>query len=386
MVSQRIILAGGTILTPDQALPNRALIIEGKRISRISDQPVLEMPGDLRIDVAGLRVVPGFIDVHVHGALGADTMDGTHEAIHRMGRYFARCGVTSFLPTTVASSAQEIESVLQSISTLPDFDDSARPLGVHLEGPYLNYDYRGAQPHQYLRSADATEYAAWLRTKVVRLITVAPEIEGVLELIRTGIESGIEFAAGHSGATHEQLLLAADLGLRQATHTFNGMAGLHHRAPGLLGTILTDDRIRAQIIADGIHVHPAAVRLLVKAKSVDRTMLITDAIRATGMPDGDYAFASQMIHVSGAIARTSAGSLAGSTLTMDQALRNIMAFTGLSLMQALPMATSTPASALGLRDRKGSISPGLDADIAVLDANNQVWLTIVGGRVVYPCV
>lgn len=383
MLPKRTILAGGTILTPYEALRDHAVVIEGKRILAVSEPPFAEAPGELRIDLTGYTIVPGFIDVHVHGAVGADTMDATHEAMHRMGSYFARCGVTSFLPTTVSGSAQQTERALRNIATLPNFDDSARPLGIHLEGPYLNNTYRGAQPAQHLRSADAKEYGPWLRDKVVRLITVAPEIEGVSELIRTGVRSGIEFAAGHSDATYEQMLFAADLGLRQATHTFNGMAGLKHRAPGLLGAILTDDRIRAQIIADGIHVHPAAIKLLVKAKGVDRTILVTDAICAGGMPDGDYSFAGQGVHVSSGIARTSSGSLAGSTLTMDQALRNIIGFTGLTLMQALPMATSTPALALGLHNRKGCIAPGLDADIVVLDAEHRVRLTVVEGSVVH---
>lgn len=383
MLPKRTILAGGTILTPALALQNHALIIEGKRILDIAGQPVAELPGDLHIDVAGHTVVPGFIDVHVHGAAGADTMDATSEAIRRMGRYFARCGVTAFLPTTVAASVQETENAIRNIAALFPCSDSARPLGIHLEGPCLNHAYRGAQPAQHLRAADPKEYETWLRSKAVRLITVAPEIDGVPELIKAGIQLGVEFAVGHSGATYEQMLSAADLGLRQATHTFNGMAGLQHRAPGLLGVILTDDRIRAQIIADGIHVHPAVIKLLVRTKGVDRTILITDAIRATGMPDGNYALGSQMVHVIGGIARTSAGGLAGSTLTLDQALRNTMAFANLSLLQALPMVTSTPASALGLSGRKGSISRGMDADIVVLDEKNGVRLTIVEGQVIY---
>jgi N-acetylglucosamine-6-phosphate deacetylase len=379
----RTIIATGTMLTPDQALKDHTLIIEGERIAAITDQPVPELPGDKHLDLRSYTVVPGFIDVHVHGADGADTMDATPASLHRMGRYFARYGVTAFLPTTMAASAVDIEAAIQNFSALSDHDDSARPVGIHLEGPYLNETYRGAQPAQHLRVADPREYKAWLAHREVRLITAAPETDGVPELIRAGVQAGIEFAVGHSGATYEQVLSAADFGLRQATHVFNGMAGLRHRVPGVLGAILSDDRIRAQIIADGVHVHPAVVRLLIKMKGTDRTILITDAIRASGMPDGDYMLGDQRVHSNGGVPRTETGDLAGSTLTMDQALRNVMEFAHLSLLEALPMATRTPAAALGLNHRKGSLAPDLDADLVVLDETNHVRLTMVEGHVAY---
>jgi N-acetylglucosamine-6-phosphate deacetylase len=379
----RTVIAGGTILTPDRVLQHCTLIVDGARISEITNQAVPQQPGDLRIDLNGQNVVPGFIDVHVHGSQGADTMDAIPDAIHSMGRYVARHGVTAFCPTTMAASADDILAAIRNFAALIESPDSAHPLGLHLEGPYLSSRFRGAQPARFLRAADAREYRPWLQNKDVRLITVAPEIEGVSELIRRGVESGVEFAVGHSNATYEQMLAAVDLGLRQATHTFNGMPGLHHREPGLLTAVLDDERVRAQIIADGIHVHPAMIRLLIKMKGTDHTILITDATRAAGMPNGEYTLGSNQIHVDGGIARNSEGSLAGSTLTLDQALRNVMSYADLSLAQALPMATQTPAAALGLSRRKGFIRPGFDADIAILDQANHVQLTIVEGRVVY---
>jgi len=202
-------------------------------------------------------------------------------------------------------------------------------------------------------------------------------------LIRAGRQAGIEFALGHTGATYEQALAAVEAGLSQSTHTFNGMAPLQHRSPGALGVVLNDERIKAQIIADGIHVHPSIVKLLVKAKGVDHTILITDAMRATGLPDGDYALGDQMVTVQAGIARTQAGGLAGSTLTMDQALRNTMGFATLSLREALPMATSVPATAIGLERQKGRIAAGFDADIVILDETCLVWMTMAGGQIVY---
>jgi N-acetylglucosamine-6-phosphate deacetylase len=204
-----------------------------------------------------------------------------------------------------------------------------------------------------------------------------------LDLIHEGSAAGVEFAIGHTSASYEQVEMAVERGLRQATHTFNGMPGLNHRSPGALGAILSDGRLWAQIIVDGVHVHPAVVKLLIKAKGIDRTVIITDAIRATGMSDGDYALGDQMVHVKDGIARTDAGGLAGSTLTMDQALSNVMRFADLTLAEALPMLTRVPAASIRMDGTKGSIAPGFDADIVILDQSYQVRMTIVGGNVVY---
>jgi len=214
-------------------------------------------------------------------------------------------------------------------------------------------------------------------------VTVAPELEGVPDLIAAGVRQGVEFAAGHSGADYGCVVAAADQGLRQATHAFNGMLGLHHREPGTLGAVLTDDRIYAQIIVDGVHVHPAMVKLLVRAKGVQRTILVTDAMRAAGLPDGRYALGSQTVIVQDGIARLDAGNLAGSTLVMDAAVRNVMQCAGVSLAEAVAMATAVPAEAMGLAGRKGTLAVGADADVCLLDADLQVVMTLVGGRVVY---
>ena len=377
------LITGGTILTPDQVILDHTLVIEGEKILSMASHMPLTLIGNEIIDVKGFFVVPGFIDIHVHGAVGSDTMDATSGAILAMGNFFAQHGVTSFLPTTVAAPAKDIQVAINNVSTTIRSYEGARHIGIHLEGPYLSNEFRGAQPSQHLRSADPDEYRSWLGNKDVRLITVAPEVEGVPDLIGAGTGVGVEFALGHTGASYEQVLAAVEMGLHQAAHTFNGMPGLKHRSPGALGAVLSDDRIWAQVIVDGIHVHPAIVKLLVKAKGIDRTILITDAIRASGMPDGDYALGDQTVHVKGGVARTDAGGLAGSTLTMDQALRNVIKFAGISLAGALPMVTRVPAAAMRLENHKGSIAPGFDADIVVLDETNHVRMTMVGGRVVY---
>lgn len=377
-------IINGTIVTPHQILTDRTLLIEGGKIAAIV--PAAEASGGPReqvIDARGLWVAPGLIDVHVHGSAGYDTLDATPEAIRGMARFFAQHGVTGYLATTAAAPPDVILASIQNAAACPPPEDGAQHLGLHIEGPYLNPNYKGAQPPQYLRDADPVEYEAWLESGFVRLITVAPERAGSLMLIRRGVEAGVEFAVGHSQATFEQVTEAADLGLRQATHTFNGMLGLHHRSPGTVGAVLADDRIYAQIIPDGVHLHPAIVKLVVRAKGPARTILITDGVRAAGLGDGEYTLAGEKITVSGGICRTAAGGLAGSTLTMDAAVRNTMKFAGLSLGEALTMATATPAEAMGWLGRKGVLAPGADADLILLDTDLNICLTMVAGRVAF---
>jgi N-acetylglucosamine-6-phosphate deacetylase len=378
----RTAIINGLLLTPEEQIRGSVLFIDGERILGIEPAAPMAKAATV-IDARGFYVVPGLIDIHVHGARGYDVMDATSEAIQAMGRFMAQHGVTSYLPTTVTATAKATVAAIENIKHTSVPADGARHMGAHLEGPYLNKEYRGAQPAQHLRTAAREEYAALIKTGQVRLITVAPEIAGVPTLLEAGRAAGIEFAVGHSGATYEQVTEAIAHGLRQVTHTFNGMPPLHHRTPGVVGAALSDRRLRCQIIADGTHVHPAVVKLLVNAKGPKGTILITDAMRGTGMPDGDYTLGDQTIHVAGGVARTEAGGLAGSTLTLDQALRNVMQFADLSLQEALPMATRTPAAAMGWEGRKGVVAVGADADLVLLDNDYQVRMTMVGGRVVY---
>jgi N-acetylglucosamine-6-phosphate deacetylase len=344
---------------------------------------VLDEAGNALTDAAGLWVVPGVIDVHVHGGNRHDVMDATPEAIHGMARFFAHHGVTSYFPTTMTDSAENIWRALENIANTPHPSDGAQHLGAHIEGPYLNVEHKGAQPPDHFRLPDPDEYEDWFDTGVAKLITIAPELDGAAQMIEAGLRHGVEFAAGHTGASYEQIVAAADAGLRQATHTYNGMLGLHHRRPGTLGAVLTDDRLYAQIIPDGVHVHPAMVKLLVRAKGPKHTLLITDAMRATGLSDGDYTLGAHAVTVKEGIARIEDGSLAGSTLTMDAAVRNVIAFTGLSLAEVIPMATSVPAEVMHIAGCRGTLAVGADADIVLLDSSLQVHTTIVAGRVVY---
>jgi N-acetylglucosamine-6-phosphate deacetylase len=384
------LIRGGTILTPQQTLENSVLVIEGGRIAAIEPEgQVSPNPDEGRVlEAGGLWVMPGMIDVHVHGAVGCDTMDATPEALQKMGEFFLRQGVTSYLPTTITSTPEATwRAIDHAVRYSQDGGLGARPLGLHLEGPYLGYKNRGAQPPDWLRSPDPAEYRRWFETGFIRLVTLAPEITGALELIRDGVKEGVRFSAGHTEANFAQMRLAADAGLTQATHTFNGMTGLHHREPGTVGAILTDDRIFAEVIADGIHLHPAVLGLVFRAKGPERTLLVTDAMRAAGMEDGDYDLGGQTVTVVDGIARTAAGGLAGSTLTMRQALQNAFRFgqdtAGLTLNDALTMATAAPAEALGLGGRKGSLQPGADADLLLMDADFNIVHVLIGGSLIW---
>ena len=376
------LVINGKILSPKRLPEGTAILIERDRIRAI-DQ-LGNFPQDIEtLDAGGKWVTPGLIDIHVHGGAGSDTMDRGAKALKAMSHFFATTGVTSFLPTTGAATNEDITASIQGVDAFAHPADGARVLGIHLEGPYLGYEHKGAQPEQHLREAQPDEYQPWLESGVVKLFTVAPDVEGVLALIETGRELGVRFAVGHTSATYDQMMQAIDHGLTQATHTFNGMPQLHHREPGVIGAILTDERVYAQVIADGVHIHPAVIKLLFIAKGVRRTVLITDAIRAAGAEDGRHTLGDQVIYVEDGIARTKSGSLAGSTLTMDQALENACQFTGQSLEDILPSATSVPAESLGLDHQIGTLAPGYLADLVILDDDFRPHLTIIGGQVAY---
>ena len=379
----RTFIINGIIVTPEQIMTGYTLCIEDERITHILTGDQEYAPQDIVIDAMGDWVAPGLIDIHVHGALGIDTMQASHEDIHTIARYFASHGVTSYLPTTWSADEEQILAVLKTVETCPQPVDGAQHLGVHVEGPYLNPDYRGAQRIEMIRKPDPKEYRKWFAEDIVRLATIAPEMEGSKEFIKEAINNQVEIAIGHSGASYEKVIEAADQGVRQITHMFNGMPGLHHRSPGTLGGCLAEDRLFAQIICDGIHIHPQMVKMAVRAKTPIRTILITDAICGSGLPDGEYQINGQEMRVVDGVSRTLDGGLSGSTLTLDRAVKNTLDFTGLSLNEVLPMATSVPAKAMGWAKQKGIISPGADADIIILERNLQVRLTMVGGRVIY---
>jgi N-acetylglucosamine-6-phosphate deacetylase len=372
----------GTCLLPDGEQDGWAVAVEGERIIAVGPQQSIDLVGDVRIDAADGYVAPGYIDIHTHGAAGYDTMDADPSGLACMGRFLARHGVTAYLPTTITAAREDITAAVTAVQRAQRSADAARPLGVHLEGPYLNPSHRGAQPLEHLRLPAAAEFDAWLSSGTVRLITLAPELDGALDLIEHATEAGVRTAVGHTDATYEEVLAAAGAGLTQATHTFNGMPPLHHRAPGPVGAALTDPRVFAQVIADGVHLHPAVLDLIIRAKGCDRTILVSDAMRATGLPDGIHDLGGQQITVKDGVPRTPEGGLAGSTLTLDAAVRHVHEHTGLAVAECVRMASATPAAAMGWGDL-GALRPGSTADIVVLGPDLTVLLTMIDGHIAY---
>ena len=342
-------------------------------------------PNVALLDATGCVVLPGFIDVHVHGALGADTMDADPAALVRMARFAAQHGVTAFLPTTMTADVAATLAAVQAVAAVgtEPYVNGATILGVHLEGPFISPRFPGAQPAAAIRSPDLAEFEVLCAAGPIRMITVAPEMPDALMLIRWARASGIFVVAGHTAATFAECEAGIAAGITQATHTYNAMTGLHHREPGTLGSVLSNDQVYAQLIADNIHVHPAAMKILARCKGMARTILITDAMRAVGLPPGSYDLGGQAVTVRNGECRLADGTLAGSVLTLERGLANFNAATGLTVAQSWPTTSLTPATALGLAQTRGKLEAGYVADVTLLDDAGDVVATVVRGRVVY---
>lgn len=379
----RTLIENSRVWREDGFVSGHTLVLrDGVIAGLLPEADVACQPGDRQLDGRGACALPGFVDVHIHGSFGFDVMDASPASLTGLCDFLARGGVTSFLATTMTDSAQRIQSALTAVEMF-----AARPhtplLGLHIEGPYLNPDYRGSQPAAHLREPQASEYMPWLDNGLVKLITLAPEIAGGESLMRDALAHGATVAIGHSGASYEAAGRYFAGGASQVTHTFNGMPGIHHRQPGFFVAALENPDVTFQIITDGIHVHPAVIRMLARLVGIERVVAITDAMRAAGLGDGEYAVVDGFVTVTKGEARTADGGLAGSTLTMEGALKNMMRFCGLSLEEALPMLTRVPARSIGLYPQKGSLAVGADADVILWDEERGVQATLIGGELVY---
>lgn len=382
-----LLITDAQIITPTGVLSRGWLATD--EAGRIAALATGDAPHDWRagrhvIAANGLTLLPGFIDLHVHGALNHETMDATPQALVVMAGYYARHGVTGFLATTWSDTHEHILAALENISRgLGARPDGAALLGAHLEGPFLNPAMCGAQSADLIRHATPDDALPLLDTGVVRLLSLAPEYPENRWLIVECVRRGIVAAAAHTTATYEQMCAAIDAGLNHATHTYNAMSGLHHRAPGTLGAALVSPQVNCELIADNVHVHPGAMRLLWQVKGRDRVILITDAVRAAGMPDGEYPLDERSFRVVDGVPRLEDGTLAGSTLTLNRGLANLMQATGAPLAEVWPASSLNAARALRLDYRKGSLAVGKDADLALIDDQVNVYLTVVNGQVVY---
>ena len=377
------------LLTPLERIDDAALLIDNGIISAVGPRATVTVPPKGRVvDFGDAILAPGLIDIHVHGGAGHDVMEGSDAGLAAIERMMARHGVTSYCPTTVTAPMDQTLKALEHLGKAAKRAEDngrsdpkrARPLGIHLEGPFLSHARRGVHPSLHLQLPSEKLFnQMWdAASGRILVLTIAPELDGALELISNVSRRGVCVSIGHSNATLPQALAGIQAGARHTTHSFNAMRRLDHRDPGLLGAVLTDPAVTADIIADGIHVDPVVVDLFMRAKGVDGAVLITDGISATGMPDGTYRLGSFEVQVRGDRCE-SHGKLAGSVLTLDRAVRNAMKFAQLSFQASLRMATLNPARVLGIAHRKGALQAGADADIAVFSPAGEVLQTIVGG-------
>jgi N-acetylglucosamine-6-phosphate deacetylase len=378
----RIAIHARRALTPVEEIPDAVLLVENGRIAAVARREAMELPAGTReYDARQWTLAPGFVDIHIHGAGGRDVMETETEAVAQAARTVARFGATAMVATTVTASPEETCRSLQSLAKSAKEQKlwhgsdapAAQLLGIHFEGPFLSPACRGVHPPEWLAQPSPGLLDRMLEAAGgwARILTLAPELDGALDLVERGRRAGLVVAMGHTNATFDESIRAIERGASHAVHTFNSMRPFSHRETGVIGAVLTRNEVTAEAIADGVHVDAAALQILVAAKGIERTILVSDGTAATAMPDGIYRLGTFEVHVAGGICRDAEGRLAGSTLTLDRAVRNMVSF-GVRPADAVRMATLNPARRLGIESKKGILAPGADADLVFLDDNLAV--------------
>jgi N-acetylglucosamine-6-phosphate deacetylase len=390
-----IVLCAHRLYTPQEEVENPLLFIEDGLVSAVSSRGEREIPKTATVvdlaneGFADAILAPGFLDIHMHGGAGLDVMRATPAELPHLNKFLTTHGVTGYFPTTVAAPLDQtcaaLERLADAIEAAPDSGNrngvQARPLGIHLEGPFLSHKRRGVHPPEYLVEPTLEVFERlWQAARGhVSMMTIAPELPGALEVIAEAARRKVLVSIGHSDAVLEAARAGVQAGARHATHTFNAMRPLDHRDPGILGEVLTDRQLTADIIADGIHLAPEVVQIFLRAMGLERSVLITDATAAAGMPDGIYQLGPIQVEVKDGKC-TNNGNLAGSVLTMDRAVQNVTRFAAWSLQHAVRSATLNPARAAGLAQGYGVLAPGAEANIVVLSPKGEVRKTLVRGR------
>jgi len=386
MASSVKVIKNGQIITPTQVLDTQHfLVVEGTKITHIGNQQTEHLPKDAEVlDAQGKLVSPGLIDIHVHGCMGYKSSDANHEALNTISKTFAAHGVTGFLATTHADPA-----IFKKIAGVVDQGvEGARILGIHSEGPFLNPKKKGAQYPEHLSECkpDYLRELISAGSGLLKQMTIAPELPGAHELIEILDKRNIVPAMGHTYASYDECIEGIKHGVRHVTHTFNAMRDLEHREPGGAGAALACDELSAEIICDGVHVHPSVIKVLIRTKPRNKVVLITDAIQIAGQPDGEYIQDEKLgvkVYMINGEARLNPTTLAGSSLFMNRGLKNVMKFGDLSLVEGVRMGSYNPALVIGMESRKGTLEVGKEADIVFFDEEFNVHMTMVEGKVVY---
>ena len=379
------------IITPMRVIDNGVLIVENGKISSIGPEAEVRIPQEIKvINAADNYLAPGFIDIHVHGAGGADAMDGTEEAIQKISKVHAKGGSTSIVPTTLTAPLDRILKAVRNIGIAKRKTlEGAQVLGAHIEGPYLSKEQRGAQDPKYLKVPQPEEYEKLLEfSEDICQMTVAPELDGAINLGKALVRGGIVASIGHSNATYDEVVSAIEAGFTHVTHMFSGMSGLRRinlfRVAGVIESTLLLDELTTEMIADGRHIPASLMKLVIKAKGLDRVSLVTDASPPTGMPEGQYRVGGLEIIVEDGVAKLSDGSgFAGSVATMNLCVRNMIELVGLSMQDAIKMATLNPAKVIRIDEKKGSLVEGKDADLVIFDKDINILTTVIKGKVVF---
>ncbi len=371
------------IITPETEIAGGSIVWAEGRVFDVRPGPP---PDDIpTCDLRGLTLAPGFIDIHVHGGGGFSLVDGDATQLHDFARWVASRGVAAFLPALVPDEKQRLLETIRSTVAAFEASGGAKPLGVSLEGPFLNPLRCGALNPEALRAPDMGElndYLAGAR-RTLRLMTMAAELPGADEVIAAAVDAGVVVALGHSDARYDEAMHAFEIGVSHVTHAFNAMRPFHHREPGCLGAAFDSPNVTVELIADGVAVHAAAMNMLLRLTGVCRTVLVSDGIALAGCGDGDFELGSEPVKVRDGAARMADGRLAGGVATMDVLVRNAVRWLRVSETEAVRMATLNPAAVAGVEGRKGRIAAGYDADLVVLSPELEVEMTLVGGRVVY---
>jgi N-acetylglucosamine-6-phosphate deacetylase len=384
-VGRHLVVTAAQLWDGSRLISNPVVEIADGHIVALGSQAECAIPTEAqRLDFPNAILAPAFFDVHIHGAAGHDVMEATPEALGKVSSFLASRGTGSFLATTVTApidaTLRSLEGLAKRIQQTEEWP-GARPLGIHLEGPFLSHAKRGVHPPQHLLAPDITLFDRLFEAAEghIRLMTLAPELPGAAEFAAHAVAKGVRISVGHSNATTAETHTAIAAGATSATHTYNAMRPLNHREIGILGTVLTTDTLYAELICDGIHVHPSLVKLWWRAKGSQRGILITDGMSATGMPDGEYMLGEFAVQVANGHA-TANGVLAGSVLTLDRALQNFVSYTGATVESVLPLLTQNPAAMTGFSDHTGTIREGGPASFVALDEHGALFASMVRGK------